>query len=215
MITFGEELVLLALDDQKGTFINMSLVSFEYALAGAILMDLALMNRIDTDLENLILINSDPTGDELFDCVLGMIAEVPDHKSSVFWVWEIRNRIENLRELMLDKLIAKGILKKEEHKILWVFNQRHYPVIDDREEVEVKTRIRALVLSDDIPQPRDIVLVSLINSCNLVDQVFTREEQKKAYERIYQISRMNLIGQAVSKSINELQQLITSNVRMM
>jgi hypothetical protein len=215
MVSFAEELVLLALDDEKGTFINMSLISFEYALAGAILMDLALMNRIDTDLKNLMLVDDAPTGDELFDCVIGMIKEVDEQKSPVFWVREIRNRIENLRELMLDKLIERGILKREEHKILWVFNQRRYPVIDDREEQEVKTRIRALVLSDDIPDPRDIVLVSLINCCNMVDEIFTRQEQKLAYERIYQISRMDLIGQAVSKSINELQQMITSTVHMM
>jgi len=50
MLTFAEELLLLALDDEKGVLVQMPIMSFEYGLIGAILMELALMNKIDTDL---------------------------------------------------------------------------------------------------------------------------------------------------------------------
>ena len=53
MLTFAEELLLLALDDEKGVLVQMPIMSFEYGLVGAILMELALMNKIDTDLKNL------------------------------------------------------------------------------------------------------------------------------------------------------------------
>jgi len=76
----------------------------------------------------------------------------------------------------------------------------------------VRNRIRHIVLSDEIPEPRDIVIISLIKSCGLVDQIFSSQEIKKASERIYQISKMDLIGQSVSKAINELQAMINSAV---
>ena len=44
------------------------------ALAGSVLMDLALDNRIDTDLETLTLVDATPTGDELLDPALEEIA---------------------------------------------------------------------------------------------------------------------------------------------
>ncbi|MDY6915534.1 MAG: GPP34 family phosphoprotein, partial [Candidatus Cloacimonadota bacterium] len=57
MVTFAEELLLLALDDEEGKFYSMPFMTFEYALVGAILMELAIKNRIDTDLRHLILVD--------------------------------------------------------------------------------------------------------------------------------------------------------------
>ncbi len=212
MLTFAEELILLALDDKKGTFLPMSLMSFESALAGAILMELALENKIDTDLDHLLLINGEKTGDPIYDEVLKMIQEHPKEENALFWVKEIRNRFSNLREVLTNRLVEKGIIREEKKKILGLFPQVRYPVVNDSEEVAIRQRIRQIVLSDEIPEPKDIVIISLIKSCGLTDQIFTSKELKKASERIYQISKMDLIGQSVSKAINELQAMINSAV---
>ena len=45
-----------------------------YALGGAVLMDLALENRIDTDVDRLFLIDAAPVGDALLDPMLAEIA---------------------------------------------------------------------------------------------------------------------------------------------
>ena len=212
MLTFAEELLLLALDDEKGVLVQMPIMSFEYGLVGAILMELALMNKIDTYLKNLILIEESETGDEIFDRVINFIKEYPDSKDAKYWVNEICSRIDNLKDLLLDRLIEKGILKMVEKKILWVFSKRRYPVVDNKEEKEVKTRIRDTILSDQIPDPRDIVLISLVKTCGLTDEIFSSEEIEKANSRIAQIAKMDLIGQAVSKVVNEIQKMVTSAV---
>ena len=212
MVTFAEELLLLALDDEKGVLVQMPIMSFEYGLVGAILMELALMNKIDTDLKNLILIDESETGDEIFDSVIRFIKEYPKSKDAKYWVNLICSRIDNLKDLLLARLIEKGILKKVEKKILWVFSKRRYPVVDNKEEKEVKTRIRDTILSDEIPDPRDIVLISLVRTCGLMDEIFSSEEIETANSRIDQIAKMDLIGQAVSKVVNEIQKMVTSAV---
>lgn len=212
MLNFAEEFLLLALDDEKGYIINMPLMSLEYGLTGAILMDLALMNKIDTDLKNLILVDDSPTGDEIFDNAIDMIRKYPDSKDAKYWVREIGKQFENLKDSLIERLVEKGILKKVEKKILWVFSKRRYPIIDNKEEKEVKTRIRKTILNNDIPDPRDIVLISLIKTCNMIDEIFTSEEKKVVKERIDQIARMDLIGQAVSNAVNEIQRMVTSAV---
>jgi hypothetical protein len=202
MLTFGEELVLLALNDEKGDFgLHLSRMKFENALAGTVLMDLAFLNRIDTDLEQLILVDPAPTGDALFDSVMAMIVGEKGKRDASDWIQEVRYRHPNLRDLFIQKLIDRGILRKEEQKILWVFKHRRYPMIDHREVKEVRTRIRETVLSDTIPDPRDVVLISLMTACELIDEVFSREERKAALDRIHQISRMDLIGQAIFETI--------------
>ena len=212
MLSFAEEIILLSLDDKKGNFLPMSLMSFESALAGAILMELALNNKIDTDLEHLILIDDSETGDPIYDEIINLIKQYPDSKNALYWVKEIRNKYTNLREVLTQRLVENGILEEKKKKVLGLFPQKRYPVLNNTEEISVKNRIRQIVLSDEIPEPRDIVIISLTKSCGLVDQIFSSQEIKKASERIYQISKMDLIGQSVSKAINELQAMINSAI---
>ena len=49
VLRFAEEIMLLILDDDSGQFARVPKWSLHCALAGGVLMDLALENRIDTD----------------------------------------------------------------------------------------------------------------------------------------------------------------------
>lgn len=206
MPTFSEEFLLLALSDPKGGFVREPPERFDNALAGAILMDLALLNRIDTDIDHLILVEAAPTGDSLLDRVLAAIREYPDSKSTAYWIEEIRYRIDEFREVLIGRLIDRGMVQREDKKLLGIFPQTRYAVPSGSEAREVRGRLRALILSDDIPDPRDILLISLLVSCNLVDRLFSRAETGAVQDRIEQISQMDLIGQAVFKTI--LQEII-------
>ena len=54
MLRFAEEIVLLLLHDDDGSFARVPVWLTNYALAGSVLMDLVMENRIDTDLEKLV-----------------------------------------------------------------------------------------------------------------------------------------------------------------
>ena len=82
MITFPEEIVLLALDDKTGKFIDLPPLAMDQALAGAALLELAFQNRIDTDLSHLTLVNAQPTGEGMLDPLLLKIVEAKDKKDS-------------------------------------------------------------------------------------------------------------------------------------
>ncbi len=45
-----------------------------------------------------------------------------------------------------------------------------------------------------------------------MDEIFSPEEIEIANSRIAQIAKMDLIGQAVSKVVNEIQKMVTSAV---
>jgi|GEM_PF-5556406 len=47
MLTFAEEIILLSLDDNSGALKELPSLSLPYASGGAVLMDLAMANRID------------------------------------------------------------------------------------------------------------------------------------------------------------------------
>jgi golgi phosphoprotein 3 len=210
MLGFPEEIVLLLLNEADGEFVPLPESVFAIVMAGAALMDLALHNRIDSDLEHMTVVDRTPVGDDILDDVLDSLPE-GDNESEFDIpeaLFDVARRAEEYRARALKRLVARGILKEENGRHLWVFRTRRYPVIDDSEQQEVRTRLRQLLLSDDIPEPRDIVLVCLLDACALLGFVLSEEELEAATPRVEQLRKMDLIGQAVTRAASETEAII-------
>lgn len=210
MLNCAEELILLALDDESGTFYRTTSINFELALVGALLMDLVLKNRIAVDLDYVHVISHKATGDEFLDMVLKEAALPEACGNTSELVRHLYNCMEHLKDKLLQSLEHKGIVKVEESKVLWLFKQRRYPVIDSREEEEVLTRIRKTVLTDIIPEARDLALIALLDTTDLMDKIFSKEELHQSMQRIEALRKMDLISHAVNRIIGEVQVMIAS-----
>ncbi|MXZ98729.1 MAG: GPP34 family phosphoprotein [Acidimicrobiaceae bacterium] len=204
MLRFAEEIILLTLRDEDGKFLSVPVASMQHALAGAVLMDLALENRIDTDPENLVLIDSAPVGDSLLDPTLEKIA-AGEQRDARHWVEQTARQADEIREQALARLVERGILEQHDERFLWVFRSRRYPVIDGREEREVKLRILGVLLSDEIPDPRDIVIICLADACGILSQLLPKREFAGVRDRIEQVRKLDLIGQAMAQAIHDIE----------
>ena len=204
MLRFAEEIVLLLLRDDDGKFVPVPAMSLQHALAGAVLMDLALENRIDTDPENLVLIDSTPVGDSLLDPTLAKIA-AGEQRDARYWVEQSARQADDIREGALARLIERGILEQHEERFLWVFRSRRYPMIDGSAEREVKLRIMGVLLSDEIPDPRDIVLICLADACGILRQLMPKRQLEGVRDRIEQVRKLDLIGQAMAQAIQDIE----------
>ena len=205
MLRFAEEILLLLLHDHNGKFARVPDWSLNYALAGGVLMDLALEDRIDTDLEKLILLNDEPTGDELLDATLADIVAAQDKRDARFWIERTAGHADDIREQALEHLVQRGILERREDRFLWVFKARRYPVIDGEAEREVKLRIMAVLFSDEIPNPRDVMVICLADACGIFNELLSRREAERASERILQVRKLDLIGQAMTQAIRDIE----------
>ncbi len=204
MLRFAEEIVLLSLRDDDGKFVPVPVMAMQHALAGAVLMDLALENRIDTDPENLILVDSTPVGDSLLDPTLEMIAAGEQHDAR-FWVEQTARQADDIKEQALARLVERGILEQHDERFLWVFRSRRYPMVDGKEEREVKLRILGVLLSDEIPDPRDIVIICLADACGILHQLLPKRELAGVRDRIEQVRKLDLIGQAMAQAIHDIE----------
>ena len=209
MLRFAEEIILLLLRDDDGKFAPVSRLAMDRAIAGAVLMELAMENRIDTDLENLVLIDATPVGDDLLDPTLAAIG-AGEQRDSRFWIEHTAQNATEIRDTALSRLIGRGILEQHDDRFLWVFRSRRYPVVDGKAEREVKLRIMGVLLSDEIPDPRDVMIICLADACGLFRQIFSRRELDQASPRIEQVRRLDLIGQAVSQAIHDIEISIAS-----
>ena len=205
MLRFAEEVMLLLLNDDDGKFAKVQDWSLSYALAGGVLMDLALEHRIDTDLEELVLLDAAPLGDSLLDPTLADIAHADARRNARYWVERTAGRSDDIREEALARLVAKGILERREDSFLWVFKSRRYPLIDGEVEREVKLRIMGVLFSDEIPHPRDVVVICLADACGIFRQLLSKREAERAAARIEQVRKLDLIGQAMAQAIREIE----------
>ena len=209
MLRFAEEILLLLLRDDGGRFVPVPGIALDNALAGGVLMDLALENRIDTDAEQLILNDATPVGDSLLDPTLAAIAD-GGRRDALYWVGRTAQRAAEIRQEALSRLVERGILERDEGRFLWVFRSRRYPVVDGRAEREVKLRILGVLLSDDIPDPRDIVIIGLADACGILPELLPEGEYDKARARIDQVRKLDLIGQATSRAVHDIEMWLAS-----
>ncbi len=208
-IRFAEEILLLILDEEHGDLPqSYSEHLLDIVAAGAVLMDLAQERRIDTDLEQLVLVDPTPLEDELLDPTLADIASGPGDRNADYWLVRTAERGREIRERALARLVENGVLETDAGGIFFssaVTRSRRYPTRDGSQIEEARLRIMRVLFSDEIPDPRDVVLICLSDASGVLGRLLTPQERSRLRERIEQIRKLDLIGRFLLPAIRQKQ----------
>ena len=188
-----EKAMLLILKDQEGT---VGISFYNYALAGAILSELFLEERLIAEGKHHTLIVSDPTpvGDELLDECLGLIGASPKERAAQHWISHIAG-IKDLKDRIARRLCQRDILREDEDKVLLFFTRKIYPEVDPEPEQALIAELEEAIFTDtDEITPHTAALVSLGNSVGLLDSTFDRKELKERKERLEAIANGEVAG---------------------
>jgi golgi phosphoprotein 3 len=196
-LTLADEIVVLMLRDDTGAIRPECATVASMAIAGGILMELALLGRIDTDLKTLFIVDPAPVGDDLLDEALHKIAAAPQSRSSAWWIRALGLHGGDLSVRVLGRLVQAGILRTEDRQFLWVFSRRAYPQNTGREEREAKTRLLSVIFNDDVPEARDTLLLGLADSTGVLDTILSAEDRRKAANRIAQVIALEEINRSL------------------
>ena len=209
MLRFAEEILVLVLDEGKGDLAaGLPRRALDLGLAGAVLMDLALEDRIDTDLERLILVDATPCGDDILDPTLAEIAADSQTRDTGYWLGRTADRGHQIRDAALALLFKRGILTSEAEGLLSlapsVSRSRRYPTVDGQPMEEARLRIMRVLFSDSLPDPRDIAVIALANACGVFRTILTAAERAQVRERIDLLTNLDLVGRTMSMAIKAL-----------
>lgn len=211
-LSLAEELVLITLDDKSGRpVISAKPYALHIAIAASLIMDLTLQGRIDSDPKKLFVVSVAPTNHPMLDAALAEIAAENNNISTSAWLARLAHQGEHLLTQVTQGLVDRGILKSVEKRLLWVFKMRVYPPSSGIEEREVRTRVMQLLNSDEIPDPRDALIVGLLRATDLMDELLTTSDRKKLKARIDQIANLEEINRALSKAVQEAWDDIINN----
>lgn len=201
-----EEILLLALQDEKGTISAGSM--YAYAVGGALLAELVVRGRIELagppKKRMVQLLDPTPIGEPLLDEAIEKIATAKRRGSVSTWVTRLAG-LRKLRDRLADGLCRRGILRAEERDVLLFFKRRVYPALDPRAEREIVERLRQAIFEDGQVDARTVVLLSLADRAGVLGTVFGRKALKARRPRIDRLVEEESLGKAVKSAVEAVQ----------
>ena len=209
-LSLADELLLLVYDDAGSPEAGMQVV--DYGLAGALLMELMLAERVTVPDKRVVVTDPTPIGDPLADQALARIAGEHRERKPKDWIGPLS---KGLRERVLDRLIAAGLLRREEDRVLWVFPRTRFPSASGEEPLpEGETRRRLLAAADATGpvDQRTAALCALVRALGIERVAVPDRPRREVRERFQEIVVASWPADAARKAITEMEAAVTTAV---
>jgi hypothetical protein len=168
-VFLAEDLLLLLTDDTSGRLSAFE-AKVDYLLAGANLVELALMGRVEVSREvkpirflginrqvdRLVVRDPSPTGDAVLDAALQIAI-----RSKGRLLWAIRKSRMNLRWTLYMRLVSSGMVRDESTSLL---GRDRWPVQDSRHIAEVRRPVIEALVGQTTPDTRSAALIALLHT---------------------------------------------------
>jgi hypothetical protein len=214
------EFLLLALGDVSGKPLVDS-VKLKAAVAGAAIVDLTfdgalrLTERGDPEFKPGRLVRTTQT---VADPRLAEVAELSHNRKPRDAVGRVggmsawKDRAGDLKDAVLDDLVAEGVLTHERGKVLGLFATHAWPLARPEVEREVLDRVRAAVVTGTEPDARTSALVALLYSVDLLPKLFPDQPKRAVQARGKAVANAEWGAEAVRKAVQDVQTAITAAI---
>ncbi|MFI1060898.1 MULTISPECIES: GOLPH3/VPS74 family protein [Streptomyces] len=201
-ITLAEEIMLLSLDDESG--VARQRQSAGWAVAGAILLELVMAERVSVSGKYLELSSTEPTGEELLDGRIGLLETwLRGRTKRRVTDWLTKDQPKAVGAV-LARLGERGLVVAQVHKVFGVFPQRRYPEADGTVERALRVRLREVVLAGAEPDERTAGLIALIHSARLHRLAFPGRQPDELTERTAEIAAGQWAAESVRAAILDM-----------
>jgi len=201
-----EEILLLALDDTKGTPSLGGL--FANAMGGAILAELAMNGSIaiagdkgkKVNLRRRVRLD-----DPILDECLTLITDAKKPKKASEWVMKFAG-LKDLKNRVARQLVTKGLLKEETGSVLKIFKRTIFPEVDGGPEKDLRERMKkAIFTSTTELEARTVIIVALTQASNMLNGIFPKKKLKERKQRLEKLTSGQLAGKATKEAVEAVQ----------
>ncbi|WP_206045760.1 GOLPH3/VPS74 family protein [Nocardia mangyaensis] len=135
-----DDLMPLLMDDDGASIQGAG--TLHYTLGGAVLTELALLGRVETDDSGIV------NGPKVFPVGNGPLPD-PLLQSAFNTVSEKTQRVQplllalggGLWRVVRDRLVDRGLLRREDRRTLGVFRSTRWPAADEQHEAQLRARV--------------------------------------------------------------------------
>ena len=204
----AENLLLLVTDEASGR-LRVPGDQLDPALAGANLVELTMMGRVDLSGEGsagkpgrLIVPDSSPAGDDVLDAALRIVLARTGHRPSAV----IRPLGRDLRRTLYERLAAAGAVRAERARVLGVFPVRRWPAQDAGHATQVRRLVTQALVQQAAPDPGGAALIALVHALKcehkIVDPRLSGLSRRQLRARGEEISQSSWTSQALRQMID-------------
>jgi hypothetical protein len=171
----AEDLLLLLLDDEKGTIRASS--HLPVALGGAVLVELALTGAVEVTAPSGIWrstkVHPRPGAAPPDPVLAAGLATISEKERSA---QDLVTRLgKGLKETLTARLVVRGLLHCREDKVLGVFPRKRWPAADATHEHDVRRLVTAALVGGAQPDDRTRALVALLAAVDQAHRVVDHE----------------------------------------
>lgn len=195
--------MLLSLDDESGAARQRQAAG--WAVAGALLLELVLAERVSVSGKYLELGNTESTGEELLDGRIRLMqAWLRGRGKCRVTDWLTKDQPRAVGAA-LERLSERGLVVAQVHKVFGVFPQRRYPEADGTVERALRERLHEVVFGGAAPDERTAGLIALIHSAKLHRLAFPGRQPDEVTERTAEMAAGRWADESVRAAIQDMQ----------
>lgn len=172
MALLAEELLLLLLDDERGTLTASA--AADAGIGGALLTELAVSGMVDVQggggwfsRTTVRVAGGAAPADPLLTRAAEVVAEKPRTAQSL-----VGRLGKDARGPLLDRLVRRGLLHRDEDRVLGIFPRTRWPAADTRHEEQVRAEL-ARAIAQGRPDERSGALLALLSAMDAAHKVLT------------------------------------------
>lgn len=156
-----DDLMLLLMDDDGASV--QGAATLYYTLGGALLTELALLGRVEVDDTGILNgprvtpVGEGPLGDPLLQSAYETVAEKTQRVQPLLLALGA-----DLWRVVIDRLVDRGLLRREESRRFGVFRSTRWPAADEQHEAQLRARIRRVLEDREEPDPRTAAIIGLL-----------------------------------------------------
>lgn len=210
----AEDLLLLLLDDESGRLTHASYL--DTAVGGALLVELALADNVEVvkgsgmwARAKVVTTGTPAPEDATLAAALATVAEKGRTAQDL-----VGRLGKGRRDELLERLEERGIVRREEDKVLGLFPRRRWPAVDSSHEDDVRRQLGDALVRGVAPTERTAGLVAVLSALGVAHRVLDREglPAGELRKRAKAIADGDWAAKAVKDSIAAAQAAITATM---
>lgn len=215
MSTLIAEDVLLLLLDERGAFVAAD--KMRPALAGALLAELALTGAVEIEAEQGLwrrahVVAQDATPARTDPLLAHAIEEIDAKRRTP---QALVGRLgKDLPDQLCTRLADRGILRREESRVLGLFPKTRWPAADASHEGELRAALERTLIDGEDPDERLATVIAVLAAADVLHKVVRRGSMSKRElrNRAEQVAEGGWATEAVRKAIQAAQAAVAAAV---
>jgi hypothetical protein len=180
-LSIAEGFYLIALDDEEGRILAAAEKTVVPGVIAACIMELSFMKKVSLAGGKIHIQDKIGTGNGILDSVLNKLSEGTKLTDQISG---LTKKFKDIQEDLNALLTQRGILRKEETKLLWIPLSDRMDNANYAFEQEIRNVMKSIVFKSAKPSPHFVVLFSLGYDCGILDEVFHDRDELIDAEKV-------------------------------